>query len=36
MQMNEFAKTLKAYVSDNNDQWTIKGFIDIFKKNYTV
>jgi len=32
----EFIKTLKTYMSSDNSQWTIKGFIDIFKNIYTI
>jgi hypothetical protein len=35
-QMNEFAETLKKYVSDTENQWTIKGFIDIFQNIYSI
>jgi len=35
-QMNEFAQTLKKYVSDTENQWTIKGFIDIFQNIYSI
>lgn len=35
-QLNEFAETLKKYVSDNENQWTIKGFIDIFQNIYSI
>jgi len=34
-QLNEFAKTIDKYVSYNNE-WTVKGFIDIFKNIYTI
>ena len=35
-QLDEFAGTLKKYVSDENNQWTIKGFIDIFQNIYSI
>jgi len=35
-QLNEFAETLKSYVSDTENQWTIKGFIDIFQNIYSI
>ena len=35
-QLDEFAETLKKYVSDGNNQWTIKGFIDIFQNIYSI
>jgi len=35
-QLNDFAETLKKYVSDSKNQWTIKGFIDVFQNIYTI
>jgi hypothetical protein len=35
-QLAEFSDTLKEYVSDTNNQWTVKGFIDIFRNIYTI
>lgn len=35
-QLNEFVAGLRGYISTSDDQWTIKGFIDIFKNVYTV
>lgn len=35
-QLDKFAETLKEYVSDKNNQWTIKGFIDIFQNIYSI
>lgn len=35
-QLNEFAKILAEYVSDKENKWTIKGFIDIFENIYTI
>ncbi|HQV93089.1 MAG TPA: type II restriction endonuclease [Anaerolineales bacterium] len=35
-QLNEFVSDLKGYISTSDDQWTIKGFIDVFKNIYTV
>ena len=35
-QLDNFAETLKEYVSDKNNQWTIKGFIDIFQNIYSI
>jgi len=29
-QLNEFIKELQEYVSTNDGQWTVKGFIDIY------
>ena len=34
--LNEFVKTLNSYVSTANGQWTIKGFIDIYRRIYTI
>lgn len=31
-----FTKTLKNFVSTEDQQWTIKGFIDIFENIYTI
>jgi hypothetical protein len=29
--LNEFVKNLKNYVSTETGEWTVKGFIDIYK-----
>jgi hypothetical protein len=34
--LQAFAKTLKEYVSTPDNQWTIKGFIDVFENIYTI
>jgi len=34
--LNGFVSSLKGYISTSDDQWTIKGFIDVFKNIYTV
>jgi hypothetical protein len=34
--LREFANTLTRYVSTDDGQWTVKGFIDIFKNVYTI
>ncbi|MCY4570849.1 MAG: restriction endonuclease [Candidatus Poribacteria bacterium] len=34
--LNEFVKTLNAYVTTADGQWTIKGFIDIYRRIYTI
>ena len=34
--LNNFVKELKNYVSTNSGEWTIKGFIDIYKNIYTI
>lgn len=35
-ELNKLAGTLKEYVSDSENQWTIKGFIDIFQNIYSI
>ena len=35
IQIKEFASTLNDFISKNNE-WTIRGFIDIFKNIYTI
>ena len=34
--LNEFVEELKRYVSTETGDWTIKGFIDIYKNIYTI
>lgn len=34
--LNEFVKDLKSFVSIETGEWTIKGFIDIYKNIYTI
>lgn len=34
--LREFLGTIVSYVSTQNGQWTIKGFIDIYKNIYTI
>ncbi|RJP52660.1 MAG: restriction endonuclease [Anaerolineaceae bacterium] len=34
--LTEFVETLKSHVSTPDDQWTIKGFIDVFRNIYTI
>lgn len=34
--LNEFADELKQYVSTETGDWTIKGFIDVYKNIYTI
>ncbi|MEZ5196832.1 MAG: type II restriction endonuclease [Bacteroidales bacterium] len=34
--MSEFVKDLKKYVSTETGEWTVKGFIDIYKNIYTI
>lgn len=35
-QLQSFARELHNYVSTQDDQWVIKGFIDVFKNIYTI
>lgn len=35
-QLKEFVKTFQNHISSPDGQWTVKGFIDIFKKVYTI
>lgn len=35
-QLEQFATGLQAYVSSEDGQWTVKGFIDIFENVYTI
>lgn len=35
-QFKEFAASLGSHISSEDGQWTIKGFIDIFKNVYTI
>ncbi len=32
----DFAETLQSYVSTENGEWSIKGFIDVYKNVYTI
>jgi hypothetical protein len=34
--LNDFVKELKTYVSTETGEWTVKGFIDIYKNIYTI
>ncbi|MDD2802302.1 MAG: EcoRV family type II restriction endonuclease [Methylococcales bacterium] len=34
--LEKFVTELKNYVSTNDGQWTVKGFVDIFKNVYTI
>lgn len=34
--LKEFAKTLSEHVSTESGEWTIKGFIDVYKNIYTI
>jgi hypothetical protein len=34
--LNDFVKDLKKYVSTETGEWTVKGFIDVYKNIYTI
>lgn len=34
--LSKFVSELKEHISTEDDQWTIKGFIDVFKNIYTI
>ena len=34
--LNEFVKTLNSYIETADGQWSIKGFIDVYRKIYTI
>lgn len=34
--LEQFVSELRGYISSDNGQWTVKGFIDIFKNVYTI
>jgi hypothetical protein len=36
LQLKDFVEGLKVYVSTNDGQWTVKGFIDVFQNVYTI
>jgi len=35
-ELDKFAEKLEKYVSTNNGDWTVKGFIDVYKSIYTI
>jgi|GEM_PF-5098647 len=35
-QFNSFITNLADYISNADKQWTIKGFIDMYKNIYTI
>ena len=35
-QLKEFAGTIRKHISTSDGQWTIKGFIDVFRNVYTI
>jgi len=34
--LTEFVETFKGHISTTDDQWTVKGFIDVFRNIYTI
>ena len=34
--LKKFVKSLSQYMLEDNNQWTIKGFIDVYKNIYTI
>lgn len=34
--LREFAETLSGHVTTDDQQWTVKGFIDVFRNVYTI
>ncbi len=36
MQLKAFVSDLQSYISTDDGQWTIKGFIDVFQNVYTI
>jgi hypothetical protein len=34
--LSGFVETLKGHISTSDDQWTVKGFIDVFRNVYTI
>jgi hypothetical protein len=36
IELDKFAQKLKKYVSSDNGDWTVKGFIDVYKNIYTI
>jgi regulator of sigma D len=35
-ELDKFADELVKYVSTDNGDWTVKGFIDVYKNIYTI
>jgi hypothetical protein len=35
-ELDKFAQKLEKYVSTGNGEWTVKGFIDVYKNIYTI
>lgn len=36
LELNKFVEELKKYISTDTGEWTIKGFIDVYKNIYTI
>ena len=34
--LSAFAKNLSRHVSTEDEQWTVKGFVDVFRNVYTI
>lgn len=34
--LTEFVETFEGYISTPDNQWTVKGFIDVFRNIYTI
>lgn len=34
--LTEFVASFKGHISTPDDQWTVKGFIDVFRNIYTI
>jgi len=34
--LTEFVETFKGHISTSDEQWTVKGFIDVFRNIYTI
>ncbi|MEA1048785.1 type II restriction endonuclease, partial [Lamprobacter modestohalophilus] len=34
--LKDFVATLQSYISSEDGQWTIKGFVDVYKNVYTI
>jgi len=34
--LTEFVETFKGHISTPDDQWTVKGFVDVFRNIYTI
>ena len=35
-QLREFVSGLEEHISTKDGQWTVKGFVDVFKNVYTI